>query len=515
VPIEEGQSFGNYNILARIGAGGMGKVYLAEHPLIGRKVALKVIHKDLAGNREIVTRFFNEARLVNQIGNEHIVEVHDLGQSPEGEYFFIMEYLDGHTLADVLERQGVLAVNRALHIAAQVASALGAAHERGIIHRDLKPDNVMLVTRHGDPDFVKVLDFGLAKMFLDAGVQLTAQGVVLGTPQYMSPEACESKQGIDHRADIYSLGVLLFQMLTGQLPFDGRSMGEVLVKQVTQLPPAPRALNPYIPPAVEQILLRCLAKQSGDRFGTMAELGAALRDPDRYLASSPPVLPSAPVSVDAQERAVVAKLGLGAVPGDAPVASVVAPQNRTMRIDTPRGYRRKPRWPLIVALASVVAVSAVVTAIVLAGGEPANPHASPGEAISHEAADGPAREAADEPARAAGDESAGVRVDAPAQGTEPDAHERVVAVLETVTVDVATEPAGARIYDASGALLGTTPAAIALPRDGAEHVLTFRHPRARERQKSVIASGDSEIQIQLELIEPAAPRRAPRGKGGR
>jgi eukaryotic-like serine/threonine-protein kinase len=503
VPIEEGQTFGNYNILARIGAGGMGKVYLAEHPLIGRKVALKVIHKDLAGNREIVTRFSNEARVVNQIGNEHIVEVHDLGQSPEGEYFIIMEYLEGQTLAAVLEQQSVLAVNRALHIAAQVAGALGAAHEHGIIHRDLKPDNVMLVSRHGDSDFVKVLDFGLAKMFMDAGVQLTAQGVVLGTPQYMSPEACESKKGIDHRADIYSLGVLLFQMLTGQLPFDGRSMGEVLVKQVTQLPPAPRALNPHIAPAVEQILLRCLAKQPGDRFGSMAELGAALRDPDRYLASSPPVLPTAPVPVDAQARTMVATLGFDAA-GDVPVANVVAPQNRTMRIDTPRGYNTKPRWPLMVALASVVAVSAAVAAIVLVGGEGAPRDASPGgihgEASPGGTAPGEALEGA-----------LGSRADADVPAHAPDAQEPVVA--ETVTVDVTTEPAGATVYNASGALLGTTPATISLPRDGAEHVLTFRHPRARERHKSVIASGDSEIQIQLELIEAGAPRRVPRSKG--
>ena len=292
--IGAGQTIGNYRILQQIGTGGMGAVYLAEHPLIGKRVALKVIHKELAGNREVVGRFFNEARAVNQIGNDHIVEVHDFGQDPEGHYFFLMEYLEGRTLAQVLAAEKVLDVQRALYVGAQIADALGAAHTAGIIHRDLKPDNIMLIVRLGDPDFVKILDFGLAKMFqAGAMANLTAAGVVLGTPQYMSPEACESKRDVDHRTDIYATGILLFQMLCGQIPFDGASMGEVLVKQVTHAPPAPRALNPHIPPSVEQIILRCLAKAPDARFPTMIALREALLDPDRYLASSPPVVPAA------------------------------------------------------------------------------------------------------------------------------------------------------------------------------------------------------------------------------
>src|SRR5512139_52434 len=273
----------------------MGAVYLAEHPLIGKRVALKVIHRELAGNREVVQRFFQEAKAVNKIGNEHIVEVHDFGVTPEGDHFYIMEHIEGRTLASVLTRERAIEVMRALHIGAQIASALGAAHSEGIIHRDLKPDNIMLTQRLGDPDSVKVLDFGLAKMFQGhgAGAVQTAAGVLLGTPQYMSPEACESKRDLDYRTDIYALGVLLFQMLTGVLPFDGDTMGEVLVKQVTQLPPAPRGLNPSIPPSVEQIVLRCLAKAPDARFPTMLALREALLDPDRYLMSSPPMMPAA------------------------------------------------------------------------------------------------------------------------------------------------------------------------------------------------------------------------------
>jgi tRNA A-37 threonylcarbamoyl transferase component Bud32 len=289
--LSPGANIGNYRVLQKIGTGGMGAVYLAEHPLIGKKIALKVIHKELATNREVVQRFFQEARAVNKIGNEHIVEIHDFGVTPDGDNFYIMEYLEGRTLASVLTHSAVLDVMRSLHIGAQIANALGAAHAQGIIHRDLKPDNIMLMARMGDQDFVKVLDFGLAKMFQGgpSAVQ-TAAGVLLGTPQYMSPEACESKRDlIDHRTDIYALGILLFQMMTGVLPFNGDSMGEVLVKQVTALPPGPRGLNPSIPPSVEQIILRCLAKPPDARFPTMQALRDALLDPERYLRASPPM----------------------------------------------------------------------------------------------------------------------------------------------------------------------------------------------------------------------------------
>ncbi|HSK01744.1 MAG TPA: protein kinase, partial [Kofleriaceae bacterium] len=408
--IAAGQSIGNYRILSKIGTGGMGAVYLAEHPLIGKKVALKVIHRELAGNREVVQRFFQEARAVNTIGNEHIVEIHDFGVTPEGDHFYIMEYLDGRTLASILSKEKVIDVLRALHIGAQIAKALGAAHASGVIHRDLKPDNVMLMTRLGDPDFVKVLDFGLAKMMADnASAVKTAHGVLLGTPQYMSPEACESKRGIDHRTDIYALGVLLFQMMTGVLPLDGETMGEVLVKQVTALPPAPRGLNPAIPPSVEQVLLRCLAKVPDARFPTMMALRDALLDPEAYLRASPPIAaarsvlpgeakvdarmvlmqpgaaPPTPRSADADaaqrqrlghlptpalgaQPTVVAPGGYvpprrlptgGVVPPD--LAPPAEPVNHTMRIATPMGYSSRPprrMWPIVLVLGLVLGLGA-------------------------------------------------------------------------------------------------------------------------------------------------------------
>ena len=486
--IREGQIFGNYRVLTRIGSGGMGAVYLAEHPLIGKRVALKIIHRDLATNREVVSRFFNEARAVNQIGNEHIVEINDFGQTPEGDHFFVMEYVDGRTLADVIEREGALHPQRALHIAAQIADALGGAHACSIIHRDLKPDNIMLSWRMGNPDFVTVLDFGLAKMLAESsGTNLTAQGVVLGTPQYMAPEVCESSLTIDQRTDIYALGVLLFQMATGRLPFDGTSMGSILIKHVTEPPPAPRGINPAIPPSVEQIILRCLAKSPDGRFATMADLRQALLDPDRYLAGGPPVMRSASPAVLAGAG------GPGPPPAqwneqwNAPLparpAMPAAPANQTMYIGTPTGLRPvSPRksWPLAVALAAVAAVTgAAVVLLLLAPDEGAQAVADAAGEVAVDAAPvpdaGPAPRAATVPADA--------------------------AAAATVTIRLATVPSGARIFDIDENLLGETPAEISLPRDGEEHVLVFRHPRTRERRKTVRTNQDAELELALPVIE--------------
>jgi serine/threonine-protein kinase len=287
--IAVGQTIGNYNITAKLGEGGMGVVYLAEHPVIGRKVALKAIHPELSRNPEVVSRFVTEAKSVNQIGNEHIVDIHDFGNTSDGEFYFIMEFLQGEALSDRLKRSAPLDAGRALAIAAQVTDALGASHQHGIIHRDLKPENIYLITKGHVPDFVKVLDFGLAKLTMgdDKVSHKTRTGSVMGTPYYMAPEQCEGKANIDHRADIYSLGVILFEMLTGKVPFGGEGYGEIIVKHITSPVPSPRAINPLLPQSLEAITLRALAKSREQRFQTMEEFATALLDPERYAAAAP------------------------------------------------------------------------------------------------------------------------------------------------------------------------------------------------------------------------------------
>jgi serine/threonine-protein kinase len=289
--IDVGQTIGNYRITSRLGEGGMGVVYLAEHPVIGKKVALKAIHPELSRNAEVVSRFVTEAKSVNQIGHEHIVDIADFGTTPGGEFYFIMEYLQGEAMSDRLKRENRLDATRAMVIGAQIADALDSSHEHGIIHRDLKPENIFLVARGGSKDFVKVLDFGLAKLTQteEKVSHKTRAGSVMGTPYYMAPEQCEGKTEIDHRADIYSLGVLLFEMLTGKVPFGGDGYGEIIVKHITMPPPSVRSLVPELSPELDLILFRALAKDREQRFQTMAELRDALLDPNRYASAAPVV----------------------------------------------------------------------------------------------------------------------------------------------------------------------------------------------------------------------------------
>jgi len=505
--IAAGQSIGNYRILSKLGTGGMGVVYLAEHPLIGKRVALKVIHRELASNREVVMRFFQEARSVNQIGSPHIVEIHDFGQTPDGDHFYIMEYLEGATLASQLAKYVALDVMRSLHIGAQIAAALDAAHASGIIHRDLKPDNIMLIKRLGDPDFVKVLDFGLAKVFAAGASSIkTAAGVLLGTPQYMSPEACESKVAVDHRTDVYALGVLLFQMSTGVLPFDGESMGEVLVKQVTALPPAPRGLNPSIPPSVEQILLRCLAKPVGARFQSMHELRAALLDPEAYLRSAPPIAPARSVGpgeakvdaktvmahaamLQAQKEAAQQRTRMMAdaimLPGLAPPK---IPTNNTMRIGTPYGYTSRPSrasMSLILALGLILGLAGGVFALVWSRDDPPPPDSAvavvSGSGSGSSVGSGSAGSGSDE-----GPGSSGPII--------------IKLVLEST-------PTGAIVYDDAGTLLGNTRLELGWPATSALVTFELRLAGYKTKRKQVVVDGEMTVGVALERAQPA-------GRGG-
>jgi serine/threonine-protein kinase len=288
--IDVGQTIGNYKITAKLGEGGMGVVFLAEHPVIGKKVAMKAIHPDLSRNTEVVSRFMIEAKSVNQIGHEHIVDISDFGTTPTGEFYFVMEYLQGQAMAERLKSVTKMLAPQALNIAAQVADALGASHDHGIIHRDLKPDNIYLVGRGANKDFVKVLDFGLAKLTGRGDEKVshkTRTGSVMGTPFYMAPEQCEGKASIDHRADIYSLGVILFEMLTGKVPFGGEGYGEIIVKHITMAAPSARAIEPGLSPAIDALLFRAMAKNPDHRFQTMAEFRDAMMDPEGYARNAP------------------------------------------------------------------------------------------------------------------------------------------------------------------------------------------------------------------------------------
>ncbi|MBN8609902.1 MAG: serine/threonine protein kinase [Deltaproteobacteria bacterium] len=265
-----------YRIAKVLGVGGMGGVYEAEHLLIGKKVALKCLHREYARDRDIVERFKREARAATLIGNDHIIDVTDMGDLPDGSPFLVMEYLAGRPLAALCEH-GPLPVRRAVHIARQIGNALGAAHDKGIVHRDLKPENVFLIERNGDPDFVKVLDFGISKMH-SSGVDrgLTRTGMAMGTPSYMSPEQAQGSKNLDHRTDVWALGVILYEMLAARRPFDADSYPLLLMNIVATDPDPVSSYRKDLPEPLADLVMRCLVKDQEGRIGTMRELVDAL-----------------------------------------------------------------------------------------------------------------------------------------------------------------------------------------------------------------------------------------------
>ncbi len=305
---------GRYLIVRRIGEGGMGAVYEAKHTVIGKRVAVKVLLEKFHSNRDLVARLLQEARLASSIGHENIVDVTDFGTTDDGRSFVVMEFLDGEPLAQLVMREAPLPVERSLRIARQVASALGAAHAKGIYHRDVKPENVYLVKR-GDADFVKVVDFGISKAVKQGGedpaesYRLTHTGLLLGTPLYMSPEQARGEDDLDHRVDVWALGVMLYECLTGEVPFHANNYLGIISQVLTRDAPPPSRLRPElgIPPAVESVVMRAMEKDRQKRYQTMIDLE---QDLERLLAgdqnvglaagavsTTPPELPAIEPSV--------------------------------------------------------------------------------------------------------------------------------------------------------------------------------------------------------------------------
>lgn len=282
---------GSYLLLARLAEGGMGAVYRALHRKLGRQVAIKVLQRQLAPDRGIVNRFLHEARAANTIRHPNVVEVYDFVDSGP-DIYFVMELLRGRDLHDAIHRPGgadppkmpnetsrvsrPMDLDRAAHILEQIAAALHAAHARAIVHRDLKPENVFLIERDGDPDFVKLIDFGIAKLSRPDG-RLTVSGAVLGTPEYMSPEQARGLP-VDPRADVYALGCIAYEMLTGEQAFAGDDVGEIIARQISGRPPSLRARASSVPPAIEAVVLRALAKEPGQRHASARAFAEALRD---------------------------------------------------------------------------------------------------------------------------------------------------------------------------------------------------------------------------------------------
>jgi serine/threonine protein kinase len=267
---------GRYQIMRRLGEGGMGTVYLAEQVSIGRKVALKLLRGNYAMDDEFIERFRREARLAASLNHRNIVTVYDFDQGDDESLFIAMEYLDGEKLSDVIRREGPLDINRAVRLCLQFAEGLEAAHHAGVIHRDIKPDNIMVVGEEG-VETIKLMDFGIARLRDVAGAsRLTRPDVIMGTPAYMAPEQAEGKE-TSERTDIYALGVVLYEMLSGEVPFKANTPAAVLLKQIQESPVALRKLRREVPSEIERIVMQALEKKPERRQQAMRDLVQTLR----------------------------------------------------------------------------------------------------------------------------------------------------------------------------------------------------------------------------------------------
>ncbi|HEY8432363.1 MAG TPA: serine/threonine-protein kinase [Sandaracinaceae bacterium] len=456
---------GRYRIERVLGAGGMGLVYAARHAVLGKLLAIKVLKQEVSRDEQVMARFRREAQSASAIGSPHICDVSDFGTLHDGSTYFVMEYLDGPSLTEVIEQERPMASPRVVRIAQQLCDALGAAHERGIVHRDLKPDNVHLV-RHGSrDDFVKVLDFGIAKVAGAADKRLTQAGQVFGTPHYMSPEQCAGRE-VDHRTDIYALGVMIYEMATGQVPFDADSLLGMLTKHIYERPIPPRELPPPVdvPPALEAVILKCLAKQPDERYQSMAELRADLDRIAEGLAPHALSAPSAPTSAPSLP---------------APPVAVGVP----IEVERPR----RTGLVLLALLGVLVlggGLGAAVLYFVFADGDPVASVAPPPEPAPPPAADPPVAPAPD---------PAPVEAPPPPSPVEPPP-----APAAPATVRLVTDPSGAEVYAADGTLIGNTPLSMPRPPAGESWQVSIRMPGYQERSLTVSALTADEVTIRLE-----------------
>jgi serine/threonine protein kinase len=392
-----------------LGQGGMGVVYEAEHVQLGKKVAIKLLLDKYADDAEAVARFQREALMVSQIGNQHIIDVVDIGTSPDGRSFVVLELLSGMDLGVALAEGGPMSAKRAIHIMKQVLVGIGAAHERGIVHRDLKPDNIFLVTRGAETDFVKILDFGISKILAaaDAKVRLTSTGTVVGTPIYMAPEQALGGT-IDHRVDLYAAGVMFYELLAGRPPFDAPSYIALVTQHLHSQPPPLSEKRPDLPTWLIAVVHRALEKDPNRRFADAAAFNAAMPSNSAMMAVGD-----------------VSGLGTGQVPALPTLPGLSATQassrasTSSQSRNTPRRSQvqvRKSRAPWIALGCGLVAAATAVTIVLLSNAN----HAS-------------------------GAKIAATPVPSPiAPVAAP-----IIAPIEKVThgdIDIKTEPPGAAVY---------------------------------------------------------------------
>jgi serine/threonine-protein kinase len=455
---------GRYKIESVLGEGGMGVVYLARHKVIDKKVAIKVLRADMAREKEITDRFLQEAKAASSIGNPHIIDISDFGHLPDGSTYFVMEWLDGKPLSKALEETRPLPVARLANIARQIAEALASAHQRSIVHRDLKPDNIFLIKRGSEPDFVKILDFGIAKVSSGTS-KLTRAGSVFGTPHYMSPEQAAGST-VDSRTDIYALGVILYEMASGRVPFDADNFMGILTQHMYKAPVPIRALVPPPPdvtPGLEAIILKALSKKPEQRYQTMEELAA---DVDKLARGAiPDAVPD-----------MISRSGGFNVPADfftergmpAPVPA------------TPAGHSARKRWGVYAGVAGITAAIMIVVGI-FAKSSSSTAQDAPKTAITAPTPITPVKP-----------------VETPPPAPPP---------VEVKHVLFASEPLDSHVFH-NGQDLGATPLTVDVP--AGQKVLVEVRRDGFKPQTLTLDGSEAKMKVKLEKLPAATARPAPK-----
>jgi serine/threonine protein kinase len=448
-----------YKVEGIIGEGGMGVVYQCRHKIIDKRVALKILRADLARDAEVTERFLMEAKAASAIQDEHIISISDFGQLPDGAAYFVMEFLEGTPLALVAGGGIPMPLARILRIALQLSEGLAAAHQLGIVHRDLKPDNVFLIQRGKETDFVKILDFGIAKVSSNATGRLTQVGSVFGTPHYMSPEQAAGTP-LDHRGDIYSLGVMLYELATGRVPFDAENFVGILSQQLYQDPEPPRQAAPKanIPGAFEAIILKCMQKKPDRRYQSMQELREDLFELETRLGKLP--------AFDADEN--------GRTPDPAEVAASV--EGTALSTELTLAGLRPRRWPMYAAIALPIALVGLILMAQLRG-----PVRSRGTQSALE----PPAQLAPRPAAAP----------APSPPTSEPAAAAGASAPALVQVLLGVAPTAAHVFQGERDL-GSSPVSIDVPKGSLVEV-EVRHPGY---QTQILELDGSEPRKSVELV---------------
>ena len=354
-----------YLVLSKLGEGGMGQVYLAEHVKMGRKSAVKVMNPGTVNDADAISRFNREAANASRISHQHAAQVYDFGETPDGLIYLAMEYVEGEPLTDILARDGALPPERAGEIVRQTAEALAVAHDMGIVHRDLKPDNIMITKSRDGSDLVKVVDFGIAKAMNVEAQMVTRTGLVVGTPEYMSPEQIAGDP-LDGRSDIYSLGLVAFNILTGRLPFLSKTAQESVIMRLTEPPRRLAEIRPEVPwsPAVQAVMDRALQRDANLRYALASEFGRALSAAVREQPTAFPVQSTRP---DGEAAVPPTRESEPAVSG-APAAA---------------GARQ--RWPIAASAGAIVLVLLVIGALFAFSRKPSTTTGSSGVAPADQA----------------------------------------------------------------------------------------------------------------------------------